>query len=234
MSEVDGVKRKTAYRFTTQVDIDLLKEVMAVRPHDAPYGQTLARWEEVVEHMREMRGPDLTTAGCRKRLDDLMAAFKKDTVKSLRATGTEEEYNEREQLIQDLSDMMDTAYKTKTTLKEEKNKKIDIREREGLMLRETALMTMKRKSDALEEEEEVSPSNLKEPRPSSALKDVASAVVDIMSMIDASNEFKRAEIDAKRGSNALLQRKVELEERRYLLDKAEREARFHWSNKSAN
>ncbi|ETV92663.1 hypothetical protein H310_13106 [Aphanomyces invadans] len=213
MSEDDGVKRKTAYRFTTQVDIDLLKEVMAVCPHEAPYGQILARWEEVVEHIREMHGPDLITAGCRKSLDDLMAAFKKDTVKSLRATGTEEEYNEREQLIQDLSDMMDSAYKTKKALKEEKSKKIDKREKEGLMLREAALMTMKRKSDALEEEEEVSPSKVKEPRPSSVLKDAASAVVDILSMIDASNEFKRAEIEAKRGSNALLQHKVELEER---------------------
>ncbi|RHY19705.1 hypothetical protein DYB32_010186 [Aphanomyces invadans] len=126
-----------------------------------------------------------------------------------------------EQLIQDLSDV-----KTNKALKEEKNKKIDKRQKEGLMLREAAQMTMKRKSDALEEEEEVSPSKVKEPRPSSALKDAASAVVDIMSMIDTSNEFKRTEIDAKRESNALMQRKVELGERRYLLDKAERDARF--------
>ncbi|ETW05092.1 hypothetical protein H310_04120 [Aphanomyces invadans] len=138
MSEVDGGKRRTAYRFITQVDIDFLKEVMAVCPHDAPYGQTLARWEDFVEHMREMHGPDLTTAGCRKRLDDLMAAYKKNTVQSLRASGTEEEYNEREQLIQDQSDMMDTTYKTKKTLKEEKYKMIDKREKEDLMLREAA------------------------------------------------------------------------------------------------
>ncbi|ETV93110.1 hypothetical protein H310_12894 [Aphanomyces invadans] len=226
MSEVEGSKRKTAYRFTTQVDIDLLKEAMFVCPHDAPYGQASARWEEIAEHMRQLHGPDLTTAGCRKRLDDLIAAFKKDTVKSLRASGTEEEYNERDQLLQDLADMMENAVRAKKALKDEKIKKQDKRESDGHRVREAALVTLKRKAEANGLDEDPGPSKVKEAKGPSALKDAASAVVDIMSMIDASNEFKRAELEAKRESNALLQRKVELEEQRYLLDKAEREARF--------
>jgi hypothetical protein len=106
MSEVQGGKRKTAYRFTAPVDIDLLKEVMFVCPHDASYGQASARWEEVAEHMQGLHGADVTAAGCRKRYDDLVSAFKKDTVTSLRASGTEEQYEEREQLLQDLSDLV--------------------------------------------------------------------------------------------------------------------------------
>ena len=102
----DTNKRRTARRFSVPEDIDLLKEIMLVCPHEAPYGQTAARWEEVGQHMRAIHGTGLTTIGCRKRSDDLMTAFKRDTIKSLRASGSEEQYNEREQLLQDLSDMV--------------------------------------------------------------------------------------------------------------------------------
>ena len=81
MIGAERTKRKAAYRFTTSVDIDLLKEVMFVCPYDAPYGQAPARWDEVVEHMRGQHGPDLTATGCRKRMDDLLVSFKNNTVK---------------------------------------------------------------------------------------------------------------------------------------------------------
>jgi hypothetical protein len=84
---------------------------------------------------------------------------------------------------------------------------------------------MKRKAEAVALDDEASPSKMKEGR-GSAVKDAAAAVIDFTSMMEASNEFKRAELASKNEANALMQRKVELEERRYLLDKAEREARF--------
>ncbi|ETW05096.1 hypothetical protein H310_04124 [Aphanomyces invadans] len=42
----------------------------------------------------------------KERFDDLIVAFKEDKLNSLRASGTEEEYNEREQLMQDIVDLM--------------------------------------------------------------------------------------------------------------------------------
>ncbi|ETV95208.1 hypothetical protein H310_11465 [Aphanomyces invadans] len=118
---------------------------------------------------------------------------------------------------------MDHAVKAKKTLKEEKNKKIGKRESDGHRVREATLITMKRNADTFDLDDDATPSKVKGGRSSSALKDAESAVVDIMSMIDASNEFKRAELEAKRESNAPLQRKV-LEVQRYRFDKAEREA----------
>jgi hypothetical protein len=109
MSEQEGGKRKAAYRFTTPVDIDLLKEVMFVCPHEAPYGQTSARWDEVGEHLRDLHSAEITAAGCRKRHDDLITAFKKAATKSLRASGTDEEYLEREQLLKTLQTWCATA-----------------------------------------------------------------------------------------------------------------------------
>ncbi|RHY27096.1 hypothetical protein DYB32_007054 [Aphanomyces invadans] len=84
MSELsDTTKREPAYRFTIAADAYLLKEVVLVAPFDASYGHTTAR-----------------------RLDDLLAAFKKATLKALRSSGTEEEYNERDQLLQDIVDLV--------------------------------------------------------------------------------------------------------------------------------
>ncbi|RHY28297.1 hypothetical protein DYB32_006090, partial [Aphanomyces invadans] len=124
--------------------------------------------------------------------------------------------------------------KAKKALKEEKNKKNDKRESDGHRIREAALTTMKRTAATLGLDDDATRSKMKEGRRSSALKDAASAVVDIMSMIDVSNKFKRAELEAKWETNALLQRKGELEEQRYLVYKAEREARFARNSRSIN
>ncbi|ETV98090.1 hypothetical protein H310_09373 [Aphanomyces invadans] len=108
MSEQDEAirRKKTAFRFSVVADIDLLKEVVIIAPFEAASGQTGARWEEFCEHKRVSHGDTLTTASCRKRVDDLLSAFKKATLKALRASGTEEEYQERDQLLQDISDMV--------------------------------------------------------------------------------------------------------------------------------
>ncbi|ETV67128.1 hypothetical protein H257_16670 [Aphanomyces astaci] len=114
-------KKKPAHRFTTPQDVDLLKEVMSICPHDAPYGQTSARWAE------------------------------KATLASLRASGTDEEYDEREQLLQDLSDMIDMISNKKKATKEDKCKKMDKRESDDHTVRVAALTGMKRKSLGMKE-----------------------------------------------------------------------------------
>ncbi|ETV97437.1 hypothetical protein H310_09765 [Aphanomyces invadans] len=107
MSELsDTTKRKPAYRFTIAADVDLLKEVVLVAPFDAGYGQTTARWDEIGDNMRSIHGEAVTAICCRRRFDELLAAFKKATLKALRSSGTEEEYNDRDQLLQDIVDLV--------------------------------------------------------------------------------------------------------------------------------
>ncbi|ETV98838.1 hypothetical protein, variant [Aphanomyces invadans] len=143
MSEHDEATRrkKTAFRFSVSADIDLLKEVVMVVPFDAAYGQTSARWDEVCEHMRQLHGNAMTSVCCRKRFDDLLPAFKKSSLKALRASGTEEEYLERDQLMQDISDMMDIALLRKKAAKLVQER----RESDSHLIREAALTGMKRK-----------------------------------------------------------------------------------------
>ncbi|ETV99807.1 hypothetical protein H310_07849 [Aphanomyces invadans] len=139
-----SAKKKPAHRFTLQQDVDLIKEVISVSPHDAPYGQLSTRWAEVGQNMQAIYASNLTASGCQKRCDELLVAFHKDNIASLRASGTEENYNEREQLLQDLSDMIDSIADKKRTFKEEKGKKEDKRETDGHMIREATMVAMSR------------------------------------------------------------------------------------------
>ncbi|RHY15929.1 hypothetical protein DYB32_010698 [Aphanomyces invadans] len=97
---------KTAFRFKGCTDVDLLKEVIHVRPFEAPYGEVRKRWTEVTEHLQRIVGDGITVNATRKRFDDLMTAFHEITMAALRASGTEEEYEEREQLLQDIHDLV--------------------------------------------------------------------------------------------------------------------------------
>ncbi|ETW06268.1 hypothetical protein, variant [Aphanomyces invadans] len=216
MSEQDDAnkRKKTAFRYSVSADIDLLKEVVMVAPYDAPYGQTSARWEEICDHMRQLHGDSLTTASCRKRFDDLLSAFKKSTLKALRASGTEEEYVERDQLMQDISDMMDVALLRKKAAKQVQER----RESDGHLIREAALMSMKRKAaqnDFDHTQAESPPAKLMDNQKSSrqaTVRESTSFVASFTLMMEESNRIKAEEIAMKREEIALEQRKLELEQ----------------------
>ncbi|ETV78811.1 hypothetical protein H257_07641 [Aphanomyces astaci] len=137
-SEVQASQRcKTAFRFKGCTDVELLKEVIHVRPYEGPHGEVRKRWTEVTEHLQRLYGDGITVNATRKRFDDLMTAFHANTMAALRASGTEQDYEEREQLLQDIHDLTD---------KEEKAKHNERRETNGEKIRDAAMSIMKRKS----------------------------------------------------------------------------------------
>ena len=100
-------RRKPTFRFRAGADVDLLKEVMNLQPFDAPHGETASRWEAVANNLCSVYGDgSLVPKACRTRFDDLVEAFKTQQMDALRASGTEEEYEEREQLLQDIVDLV--------------------------------------------------------------------------------------------------------------------------------
>ncbi|RHY08804.1 hypothetical protein DYB36_000357 [Aphanomyces astaci] len=222
MSDEQGsAKRKPAHRFTIPQDVDLLKEVLTICPHDAPYGQTSGRWAEVGDRMRTIHGDSLSATGCRKRCDDLLAAFHKDSLASLRASGTDEQHHEREQLLQDLKAL-------KRASKEDKGSREDKREARDPAVR--AVVDLKRK--AVEEDGESSdsdgattPKKYSRRRPT-ILKESTHDVATFMSMMESTNKVRMEELALQKEVNAITARKLELDEKRYLLEKAEREARL--------
>ncbi|ETV90045.1 hypothetical protein H310_15123 [Aphanomyces invadans] len=69
--------------------------------------------------------------------------------------------------------------------------------------------------------------NKKQSRSSSQrLTEAGVVVASLVEMVSKANEVRTEEVRAQQDSNMLAQKKLELEERRYELDKAEREARF--------
>ncbi|KAG9407041.1 hypothetical protein AC1031_001672 [Aphanomyces cochlioides] len=122
MAETAGVKskRKTAFRFKVSSDVELLKEVIHIQPFAASYGQTKARWEDVGVNMCKLYGDAIMDTGWRVRFDDLLSALRKATTASLRAYGTEEEYEVQDQLLQNIYDLIENSMNAKEASKSEK------------------------------------------------------------------------------------------------------------------
>ncbi|RHY13658.1 hypothetical protein DYB32_010908 [Aphanomyces invadans] len=242
----ESAKRMAAFRFKSASDVDLLKEVIHIQPYDAPYGAVKSRWDEVAANMCMMYGDGLTSVSCRKRFDDLLDAFKRNTISSLRASGTEEEYNEREQLLQDIVDLVgaehvieslmvtntqiDQSHSRKRMLKEEKQAKVEKRECDGERLRDAAMRAHAEKKKAIHEpsgrDAESEDSKEKKPRKVQKVTETGRALDSFALHFERANEIKTSEIQSALQANALAQRRLELEEARFALDKAEREARL--------
>ncbi|RHY41026.1 hypothetical protein DYB34_008659 [Aphanomyces astaci] len=133
----------------------------------------------------------------------------------------------RKQLLLDI----DMISNKKKATKEDKCKKMDKRESDGHTVRSAALTGMKRKSlgdegDDNDSDEAKNTMMKKERRSSAIMKESVNAVMSFTSIMENTNKFKIDELAFQKESNAIAMRKLELDEKRYLLDKAEREARF--------
>ncbi|OXA37796.1 CUE domain-containing protein 2 [Folsomia candida] len=102
-------KRKPAFRFKAGDDISLLREVIVEEPFAAPHGEINRRWESIVGRL----GGKYSAETARKRFLLLVAEFKSENADQIKSSGTEEEYGERAQLLQDLVDRMADVEKIK-------------------------------------------------------------------------------------------------------------------------
>ncbi|ETL27789.1 hypothetical protein L916_18730 [Phytophthora nicotianae] len=85
-----------AFRFLSSSDVFLLKEVAA---HTAAHGETNTAWTNVANGLKNaMSASTADGKACRRRFTALLDTFRRVEMESLRASGTAEEYREREQL----------------------------------------------------------------------------------------------------------------------------------------
>jgi hypothetical protein len=108
-----------------------------------------------------------TTVGerqCRDRVTHLMKKFRADEMASLRASGTEEDYDEREQLLTELKDILDELKHEKENKKDSERKKEKEQESQGKELRVNAmqgLLKRKENNSSDEDEEKLTPPSKK-------------------------------------------------------------------------
>lgn len=140
--QVQGENKKFV-RFRPGIDILLLREVLTLRPKKPK------DWEKVLKNLNE--GLNIECPGsaikaltnCQKRFKDLMKAFKSEEMESLRASGTDEEYREREQLLTELRELEEEDERQK----EEKTKAEKLKEEQGKELRQKAMQRLKQKRE---------------------------------------------------------------------------------------
>ncbi|KAL1444407.1 hypothetical protein MTO96_029884 [Rhipicephalus appendiculatus] len=85
--------------FTTEEDLAILREVAATKP----FGDDL-KWIEVIENLKRVLGRELALRGLKDRVDLLIGYWRQEDTRNLKKSGTEEQYAEKEQILQDLSD----------------------------------------------------------------------------------------------------------------------------------
>ncbi|KAG0409717.1 hypothetical protein HPB47_013168 [Ixodes persulcatus] len=87
-------------RFTVDEDLCLHREVRAVNPFASPEGWTLVYTNLLVALTRVF-----TIRAIRDRVDLLLGYFRQQDAANLRKSGTEEQYAEKDQLLQEISDL---------------------------------------------------------------------------------------------------------------------------------
>ncbi|XP_023221109.1 uncharacterized protein LOC111622884 [Centruroides sculpturatus] len=94
-------KRKIQMRFSCHHDILLLREVVAINPY--AYENPKDAWKNIAENLRTFYTVD--SRRCRERTSLLLQYYEKNNQASLRRSGTEEEFTERNQLLQEIKEL---------------------------------------------------------------------------------------------------------------------------------
>ncbi|XP_064638439.1 uncharacterized protein LOC135494419 [Lineus longissimus] len=133
-------KKNAPTRFFPALDILLLRALVAVQPTTKP------PWDEVHQHVNTAltevkRDSFVTLRACKDRVKTLQEAHTKDELKSLRASGTDEEYDERAQLLTELASLSEERAAKK------QEEKPDLKEAQGRPIRQAAMETLKVRDD---------------------------------------------------------------------------------------
>jgi len=150
--DAEAKEGKTA-RSTSAMDLELLREVSVSKPFRGKYREVPKNWETVVDNLK-WRTISVKTA--RRRFELLLKKFRTDEGISLKSSGTEEEYNEKMQLLTDIKEFIDSeeqASAEKATASEEAAESVRTAALEGFSKRspesssEDESIRKKRKTD---------------------------------------------------------------------------------------
>lgn len=141
----------TRFHFYPEHDIALLNQVIADRPFLAGYGQTDDKWNDVAKALKPA-GITATPRSLRERFKSLVELFRSEDYGNLRKSGSEELYGERERLLTEIIELIDSEKKER----EEKKAKTARDNLVAQQMREAAMVTLKEKAANDREPDEVS------------------------------------------------------------------------------
>ncbi|XP_063399250.1 uncharacterized protein LOC134683876 [Mytilus trossulus] len=111
--------RKTQVRFSAKDDLNLLKEVLAENPY-----KDKTKWEVVAQNVKENVDIvfNVTSRRVRERTQLLLQQFQKENYEALKKSGTEEEYTEKQQLLQEIQSLAEEEDKEQKEKAQQKDK----------------------------------------------------------------------------------------------------------------
>ncbi|XP_070574413.1 transcriptional regulator ATRX homolog isoform X2 [Ptychodera flava] len=132
--------KRIALRWTVQQDVDLLKEVVASRP------DTSAEWQAIANNLMSHWSwaedrTKISPRSVREHADLLLSKFKENDKKSMKKSGTEEQYNELQQLCQEVLSYVE-SHAASTSKEVVASKKKHEQRQQALAIRETAMKRM--------------------------------------------------------------------------------------------
>ncbi|KAK4880049.1 hypothetical protein RN001_008195 [Aquatica leii] len=231
-------------RFNVNDDITLLQQVIAVNPFENE-----RRWDEVLHSVIKSSGKEFSIRSIREHIEHLLKLFVKEDRANLRKSGTEEEYLEKERLLQEVHDLQRDFKPTKGLCRQRGNK-----------LREDACLTAAfqqsnryevtyepnfvaetimeaegtSSTDVCNESVSVAYSNSRESTPSKTTRKRTSNGLLKNSTLKLLQDRQVMEQQLKERELALIERKTlleekrfKLEEERWQLEKKEREAKLN-------
>ncbi|CAH1111658.1 unnamed protein product [Psylliodes chrysocephalus] len=228
--------------FSISEDLYLLREVVGLNPFEDKL-----RWQIILSKMVSHTQKSFTLRTIKDHVDHLIKLFQKEDRNKLRRSGTEEEYFEKEQLLQNIVDLMREF--NKIAVKKNNSKNIRI---EGIQNRENATnsnyeeLTFEPEHNYAGSEVEVATQNVNpynipgtQPRQvatpthirkkRSVVRDVG--LVYLQEKQAKEREIKIIDLRLKEREIELNERKQKLDEDKFALEKLERESRLEMEKK---
>ncbi|KAF4043074.1 hypothetical protein GN244_ATG04548 [Phytophthora infestans] len=197
-------KRKKAFRFVPSSDIMLLKETLKHRPWAASHGETLSAWSSVATGLKAaLTSCTADGKACRRRFNTLLEVFRRDVLESLRASGSAEDYEEREQLLTDCMTLYNEHAQVKADKTEKEKREAERRESASAEVAQSAMEGLRRsRSESSENELSTPPPNKKKKKSST----------------EALVEFLDTKAEARISREKQKERQLDLQERRLALE----------------
>ncbi|XP_067133385.1 chromatin assembly factor 1 subunit A-like [Centruroides vittatus] len=205
--------RKVPTRFSCWHDIVLLREVVAVNPY--AYKNPKAAWKNISVNLRTYYAVD--GRRCRERTNLLLQYYDENDQASLRRCGTEEEFTERDELLQEIQELKyEAQISTPQTIA-------------GQEVRDAATASLRASSPESPSDEDT---NFSKKRKHSFL------VSYLQSKQDQQLQLKQEELNLKKEQLQvelkrlkLEQEKLDLEKEKFDVERKERESRYELERK---
>jgi hypothetical protein len=213
--------RKRQFRFSSESELALLREISVSVPWEAQYGDVGSAWDAVSENLR-IAGHDVDGKRAKAKAFALIKNWRSTSAAEERQSGVDVPYDERHALLEDIKERMDD-WACKERMNSESAAKIKLdSEKKGKDLREASMSCLRKRKDPEADESESNNekwmSRSKNRRVTSAFEASFESLKDgVLSSIEDKHSIREREID-------LETRKIELDEKKMKMEIEERAA----------